>query len=115
MSPNGRHPWRARRLALGTSQSAPLDIAELVEHEQRVIAGAAEMPVVDTAFLLTADGAGAQCWRRWSPRYRGTVKRLYFRGDAALANPEIYEFPEAEGMGFYASRSKYGAEQRDLP
>ena len=25
-------------------------------------------------------------------RYRGTVKRLYFRGDAAFANPEIYEF-----------------------
>jgi len=29
-------------------------------------------------------------------RYRGTVKRLYFRGDAAFANPEIYEFLEAE-------------------
>jgi hypothetical protein len=28
------------------------------------------------------------------------VKRLYFRGDAALANPEIYEVPEAEGMGY---------------
>src|SRR6266571_5047752 len=25
-------------------------------------------------------------------RYRGTVKRRYFRGDAAFANPEIYEF-----------------------
>src|SRR6266852_7412866 len=33
-------------------------------------------------------------------RYRGTVKRLYFRGDAAFANPEIYEFLEAEGIGF---------------
>ena len=30
-------------------------------------------------------------------RYRGTVKRRYFRGDAAFANPEIYEFLEAEG------------------
>ena len=29
-------------------------------------------------------------------RYRGTVKRRYFRGDAAFANPEIYEFLEAE-------------------
>jgi hypothetical protein len=36
-------------------------------------------------------------------RYRGTAKRLYFRGDAAFANPEIYEFLEAEGMG-YANR-----------
>ena len=30
-------------------------------------------------------------------RYRGTGKRCYFRGDAAFANPEIYEFLEAEG------------------
>jgi len=33
-------------------------------------------------------------------RYRGTVKRLYFRGDAAFANPEVYEFLEAEDMGY---------------
>jgi len=33
-------------------------------------------------------------------RYRGSVKRLYFRGDAAFANPEIYEFLEAEGIGY---------------
>src|SRR6202165_6012713 len=31
-------------------------------------------------------------------RYRGTVKQL--RGDAAFANPEIYEFLEAEGYGY---------------
>jgi hypothetical protein len=30
-------------------------------------------------------------------RYRGAMKRLYFRGDAAFANPEMYEFLEAEG------------------
>src|SRR5919202_1652978 len=33
-------------------------------------------------------------------RYRGIVKRLYFRGDAAFANPEVYEFLEAEGDGY---------------
>jgi hypothetical protein len=33
-------------------------------------------------------------------RYRDKVKRLYFRGDAAFANPEIYEFLEAESMGY---------------
>jgi hypothetical protein len=33
-------------------------------------------------------------------RYRSTVKRRYFRGDAAFANPEIYEFFEAEGYGY---------------
>jgi Transposase DDE domain group 1 len=33
-------------------------------------------------------------------RYRSTVKRVYFRGDAAFANPDIYEFLEAEGIGY---------------
>ena len=33
-------------------------------------------------------------------RYRGIVKRLYFRGDAAFANPEMYEFLEADGIGY---------------
>jgi Transposase DDE domain group 1 len=33
-------------------------------------------------------------------RYRGTEKRLYFRGDAAFANPEMYEFLEAERIGY---------------
>jgi hypothetical protein len=33
-------------------------------------------------------------------RYRGNVKRLYFRGDAAFANPEMYEFLETEGIGY---------------
>ena len=33
-------------------------------------------------------------------RYRGNVKRVYFRGDAAFGNPEIYEYLEAEGIGY---------------
>jgi hypothetical protein len=33
-------------------------------------------------------------------RYRNKVKWRYFRGDAAFANPEIYEFLEAEGMAY---------------
>jgi hypothetical protein len=33
-------------------------------------------------------------------RYRGIVNRLYFRRDAAFANPEIYEFLEAERIGY---------------
>src|SRR5580700_11328967 len=33
-------------------------------------------------------------------RYRGRVKRLYFRGDAAFAIPEVYEFLEAQGMDY---------------
>src|SRR5918997_1809695 len=33
-------------------------------------------------------------------RYRGKVKRRYFRADAAFASPEVYEFLEAEGAGY---------------
>jgi hypothetical protein len=33
-------------------------------------------------------------------RYQGKGPRLYFRGDAAFANPDIYEFLDAEGMGY---------------
>ncbi len=33
-------------------------------------------------------------------RYRQKVKRRYFRGDAAYANPGIYEFLEAEGYKY---------------
>jgi len=33
-------------------------------------------------------------------RYRGSVKRLYFRGDAAFGNPEMYEYLEAKGIGY---------------
>ncbi len=30
-------------------------------------------------------------------RYRGKMKRRYFRGDAGYANPDIYEFLGVEG------------------
>ena len=33
-------------------------------------------------------------------RYRGKFKRRYFRADAAFANPEVYEFQEAEGYKY---------------
>jgi hypothetical protein len=33
-------------------------------------------------------------------RYQHIVRRLYFRGDAAFARPEIYEFLEAEAIGY---------------
>jgi Transposase DDE domain group 1 len=33
-------------------------------------------------------------------RYRGKVSRLYFRADAGFANPEVYEFLEAEGIKY---------------
>ena len=31
-------------------------------------------------------------------RYKGRKVRLYFRGDAAFASPEIYNYLEAEGF-----------------
>ena len=33
-------------------------------------------------------------------RYRGKMKRRYFRGDAGYANPGVYEFLEAEGYKY---------------
>lgn len=33
-------------------------------------------------------------------RYRGKVRRRYFRADAAFANPEVYELLEAEGFKY---------------
>jgi hypothetical protein len=33
-------------------------------------------------------------------RYRTTLKRRYFRADAAFASPEVYEFLEAEDYGY---------------
>ena len=33
-------------------------------------------------------------------RYRGRMKRRYFRADAAFANPEVYELLEAEGYKY---------------
>src|ERR1051325_10870633 len=41
-------------------QRTPLDIAELVEHKQRMITGAAEMPIVGAAFLLAVSRAFAR-------------------------------------------------------
>jgi hypothetical protein len=33
-------------------------------------------------------------------RYRGKVSRLYFRPDAAFANPEVHEYLKAEGFKY---------------
>jgi hypothetical protein len=42
------------------SQRTPFDIAELIEHEQRVVARAAEMPVVSAACLFAVGWALAR-------------------------------------------------------
>jgi hypothetical protein len=38
--------------------------------------------------------------RRRLARYRDKLKHRYFRGDAAFANPEVYELLEAEGYKY---------------
>src|SRR6202048_5188798 len=43
----------------------------------------------------TAPTDGAVCLSRVE-RYQGKVSRIYFRADAGFANPEVYEFLEAE-------------------
>jgi hypothetical protein len=59
---------------------------------------------VERCVLRSGNVHSADGWRALLEpvvaRYRGTVKRLYFRRDAAFANPEMYEFLEAEGMGY---------------
>src|SRR4051812_17493215 len=59
------HRLQHRPPTIGTmdiarSQCTPFDIAELVEHEERMIAGAAEMPVVSAAFLFAVSRAFAR-------------------------------------------------------
>src|ERR1700726_1548283 len=59
---------------------------------------------VERCALRSGNVHGADGWRAvLEPvvtRYQGIVKRLYFRGDAAFANPEVYDFLEAESMGY---------------
>jgi hypothetical protein len=59
---------------------------------------------VERCVLRPGDVHSAASWRAvLEPvigRCRGTGKRLYSRGDAAFGNPEMYEFLEAEGIGY---------------
>jgi hypothetical protein len=61
--------------------------------------GDVERCVLRTGNVYSADG-----WRALLEpviaRYRSSVKRLYFRGDAAFGNPEMYQYLEAEGIGY---------------
>jgi hypothetical protein len=59
---------------------------------------------VERCVLRSGNVHSADGWRALLEpviaRYRGIVKHLYFRGDAAFANPEVYEFLEAEGASY---------------
>jgi Transposase DDE domain group 1 len=59
---------------------------------------------VERCVLRSGNVHSADGWRALLEpviaRYRGSVKRLYFRGDAAFGNPEMYEYLEAEGVGY---------------
>ena len=46
--------------------------------------------------------------------YRDIVQRLYFRGDAAFANPEMYEFLEAGHIGYAIRRPANSVLQRRI-
>src|SRR3954471_18819232 len=59
------HRLQHRTPTIGTMdvarpQGTPLDVAELVEHEQRMIAGAGEMAVIGAAFLFAVGGSFAR-------------------------------------------------------
>jgi len=59
---------------------------------------------VERCALRSGNAHSADSWRAvLEPviaRYRSVVKRLYFRGDTAFANPEMYEFLEAEDISY---------------
>jgi hypothetical protein len=57
-------------------QGASLDIAELVEHEQRVIAGAAEMAVIGAVFLLAVGWAFARVHAEHDDLWRSPLVHL---------------------------------------
>ena len=42
-------------------------------------------------------------------RYKERKVRLYFRGDAAFASPEIYEYLEAEGLLCHSKRTRFSS------
>jgi hypothetical protein len=78
-------------------QGAPLQIAELVEHEHRVIAGAAEMAVVGAAFLLAVGRAFARIHvQHDNPRPTPLVHRL---------DPLAWQIGEAARFSGRASHS----------
>ena len=48
-------------------------------------------------------------------RYRNRTLRRYFRGDAAFASPEVYEFLEAEDFSYAIRFPKQGAARQHRP
>ena len=45
-------------------------------------------------------------------RYRGKVSLIYFRADAGFANPEVYEFLEAERINTSADKPRLAGTDR---
>src|ERR1700758_5358893 len=92
-------------LALTTSGGERLGEARTGKNRRHLLVGLLRQSIfgrlagyedVNDADRLCCDPA-----MRWVvARYRGLVKHLYFRGDAAFGNPEMYEYLEAEGIGY---------------
>ena len=62
------------------------------------------MAVPYAQLLFTVRRADARSMSSTTPRggrrYQGKVSRIYFRADAGFANPEVYEYLEAEGIKY---------------
>jgi hypothetical protein len=73
---------------------------------------------VERALLRDGNVHSAKDWRAvLKPvvaRYQGRNLRRYFRADAAFANPEVYEFLEAEGYGYAIRLPANDVLQRDI-
>ena len=64
--------------------------------------------------MCIAPRIGGRCWNRWWPAIRVRNLRRYFRADAAFANPELYEYLEAEGFEYAIRLPANDALQRDI-
>ena len=72
--------------------------------------GAAFVPAT-----CTAPTSGAMVLEPVVARYRNRTLRRYFRGDAAFASPEVYEFLEAEDFSYAIRLPKQGAARQHRP
>ena len=86
----------SRRIASGTAITPAPAITRCSCSTSSVIWNAA----LCVPATFTAPTNGRAVLKPVVARYQGEVSRIYFRADAGLANPEVYEFLEAERIKY---------------
>ena len=94
-------PWRTRGNSVKWSRSAvPATMLFLFNQFGDLERCSLRFPV-----MFTVPTDGGMFWSRWL-RYKERKVRLYFRGDAALASPEIYRISRSRGITLRHPTSK---------